>query len=330
MDFKYLKSVYSEIINGFSIIHYKNTSVYLKHLNHIAAADIDYKYHDFLNNAKLSQLPTYQEKLDELKSKCLWTETQDNRIKDILVYLDTLEITKFKLSLKKDRDETEKRAIPYKDELAILQNQKEELIGLTAEKMANEQIHAYYIFYTLYKDALCTKKLFTEEEFDELDDEELHKLIFLYNQKSNNFTSTVIKKVGLMPFFINLLILSGENTFYFFGKPIIELTFYQIDLFGCGRQYKNILSNSQVQPPPDILEEPDKLIEWYTANSAANKLMKDDGNQNESGGQSIVGAKKKDYKNLGIIEENIINVGDALKKKGGNLNMEDIAKLHGY
>ena len=329
MDFKHLKSVYSEIINGFSTLRYKNRFIYLKHLNHIDSADIDYKYSDFLLESKSKGLLYQSEKLTEIKEKKLWLNSQDERIKEIINYIDTVEITKSKLPLKKDRDETERLSLPYRNELISLQNQKDELIGLTAERMANEQIHAYYIYYTLYKDVKCTIRLFNEDEFGELEDEEINNLIFLYNQKTKDFSNDILKRVGLMPFFINLLILSGENPFYFFGKPIVELTFYQIDLFGYGRQYKNILSSSQVQPPPSVLEDPDKLLEWFNSNNAANKLMKDDGNQDDVQARSMMGARKSDYKNIGIVDENIINVGDALKKKGGALEMEDILKLHG-
>jgi precorrin-4 methylase len=110
----------------------------------------------------------------------------------------------------------------------------------------------------------------------------------------------------------------------------MDLTFYQAELFTHGRYFKNILQNSKNTPPDDIMNDPDKIIEWYEASTNAQEAMNKI-NKDSSGGSSIVGASREEMQKLGAIDdsERGIDLAAEAAKKGGELTMDDLIKLHG-
>jgi len=90
------------------------------------------------------------------------------------------------------------------------------------------------------------------------------------------------------------------------------------------------LSDTKNQPPEEVAEDPEKLIEWAEANKNAEAHLGDGGAGKEGSATSLVGATKEDLKHLGInTQTEGISLAKAATKKGGSLNMEDLMKLHG-
>ena len=80
------------------------------------------------------------------------------------------------------------------------------------------------------------------------------------------------------------------------------------------------------------MDDPDKIIEWYEASTSAQAAMdKATTSADKMGGSSIVGASKKEMEHLGAATEETesINLAAEAAKKGGQLNMADLLKLHG-
>ncbi len=329
-----LKSIYSEIIAGYSSFSYNNKICYIKHLTSIDASDIDLKkqqYHEyFLSKGAIS----YDIKLKEIIDKKLWSLEKDREIEDVKSFILSLENTKSQYTLQKDKKLIDIEIKKYKERLFNLIIEKHNLMGKTAEDFTNKKINEYYVLISLYSNRGFKSNIYTEEQFDELDQKELDQIVKIYNNKLSIFNDINLKKIALMPYFINMLILSNENPYYLFGKPIIELTFYQIDLVQYGKTFKNILQNSKIQPPPELLNNPDKLIEWFDSSQSAEKMINNPNNGESDdknivvGGDSIVGATSSDYKNLGV-EDNVLNnkLNQELKKKG-ELGIMDLLKIH--
>ena len=160
--------------------------------------------------------------------------------------------------------------------------------------------------------------------------QELYDIIEGYNSQMGLFGSEYLKKVAVSNFFLNFYYLCEDNPYTFYGKPIVNLTYYQLELFGYGRYFKQIFSDSKTRPPEEMMDDPDQIIEWYESNKNAQKVVQRS-KQDGSGGTSIVGATKDDLKRLGMSDEHSssVSLSKEAAKKGGNLNMEDIMKLHG-
>ena len=115
------------------------------------------------------------------------------------------------------------------------------------------------------------------------------------------------------------------------NSPLVNLTFYQIELFGYARYYKSLIDNSETQVPDDVKEDPEKMVEWFDSTKSARETLEKSKNAGQDGSAtSLVGASKQDLKRLGLDNPNeTINLAKKAVEKGGKLNMEDMMKLHG-
>ena len=141
----------------------------------------------------------------------------------------------------------------------------------------------------------------------------------------------VLKRIALADFFTNIFYLCDDNVFNFYGKPVINLTFHQIEIYSYGRYFKSILQNSEDKIPEHIAEDPDKLIEWAeSSKNVKDVLEKSSVSDKDGAATSIVGATKEDLAKAGISQdEDVIDLSKKAQEQGGKLTMEDLMKLHG-
>lgn len=128
-----------------------------------------------------------------------------------------------------------------------------------------------------------------------------------------------------MPFFLNSFFLAKDSTYNFFGKPIVDLTKYQLELFMIGKQYQAVLIQSK--STPSTYNSIDELVDWYEnqglINSNANKLV---GNKMAN---TYVGADKEEIRKIVGKDNNTIDLLEETKKLGKDLNFEELLKIHG-
>ena len=190
------------------------------------------------------------------------------------------------------------------------------------------------MYVSLFKDQSLKEKFFKETDYEDLDNKEIMILIKNYNEVNNRFNDRNLKKMSLAGYFSNIFYLSKDDPYVFYGKPLVELSFYQIELFSYGRYFKNILTNSKVRPPDYLMSDPDKLIEWYEGSKNIDEVLNKNSKvaQKDNVATSIVGATAEDMKRLGLKNDNEgveIDLNKEAAKKGGKLDMQDLIKLHG-
>lgn len=329
--FEKLKSVFSDIIRGSSAIKTEDFGeVHVKHFTNFDSASVDDFLIKYKEKAEKQGLLNEKDKLELLAKDGLWDAKKDAEIAETKKYLKNLAVTKSKLFLKSAIDRAAAQIKEAQEKVQKIEAERQELVGVTIESYALKKANEHYIFLSLFKDKELKREYFTPEEFEELTGQELHKVIESYNLQMGLFASEYLKKVAVSNFFLNFYYLCEDNPYTFYGKPVVNLTYYQLELFGYGRYFKQILSEAKTRPPEEMMDDPDEIIEWYESSKNAQKVIekaKSDG----SGGTSIVGATKDDLKRLGMAEEHSSSVSLAKEaaKKGGKLSMEDIMKLHG-
>lgn len=325
-----LKVTFSEILRGFSLVQseYYET-VRIKHFTNFDSAELDIKNRAFYKKAVDEGLPTRKERIDFLLEQKIWTEEKNKEILNTKSHIAGLENTKKKVFLQTHLDQANKDLKIQKTKLIELEHEKEQLIGFTAEAYASRRINEHYIY-----NALKTEEgdnLFTKEEYEELEEVKLMSLIGLYNKSVEKFQSSHLKNISVSGFFTNIFYLCEDNAHVFFGKPLVNLSFYQLELFGYGRYYKSMIQNSEKKPPEHISEDPEKLVEWFeSTKSAAETLEKSEAKAGEHGATSLVGATKDDLKRLGLDNPGeTISLAKKAAEKGGKLTMDDMMKIHG-
>lgn len=84
------------------------------------------------------------------------------------------------------------------------------------------------------------------------------------------------------------------------------------------------------KPHPDVMDDPDKLIELYNVGKSADKIKESMENADAS---TVVGATNEDLERMGLKAptdepQQGISLAAEAAKKGGKLSMEDLMKLH--
>tara|TARA_Y100000994_G_C15656771_1_gene427752 strand:+ start:285 stop:1280 length:996 start_codon:yes stop_codon:yes gene_type:complete len=329
MERQELKLVFSEIVEGYSLTRSELFGdLKIKHINNYDSAKTDIKNNYYFEKAVSQGLPKREEKLEYLIKEKLWDPEKDKEADRLKEMLKGMNRTKSKLFLQAQIDAIKKDIVDNEIKLSNILAEKESVIGFTAEEYANRRINEYYMHISILDEE--GKQLFGENEFDELEQDQVNDIMQVYEKNNRKFKAEILKKISLADFFTNIFYLCEDNVFNFYGKPVIDLTFYQIEIYSYGRYFKSIIQNSEEKIPDHIVEDPDKLIEWAESSKNVKEVLEKTSGDAESGASSIMGATKQDLAKAGIDEnQDVIDLSQKAQEKGGRLTMEDMMKLHG-
>jgi len=319
-----------DILKGYSKTYLNDKLIYIKHMDSVSSGDVDLKKEEFYHKALKNKLPSLADQEAYILKEELWSEEKNKEIKKIKEYITGLKKTKLKLFREQELKAINEQITNEEKKLLNLSLEKKELIGFTAEDYANKKINEYYMFISLYKDSDLKENFFSQNEFDELENVDITKLVQIYNDKLSIYNDKNLKKISLLNSHLTLFNISDDNPYYMYGKSIVYLTFYQIEIFGYAKYFKNQLSYAKHKPADEYFEDPEKLIEWLESSKNVEELLeKGASNKADTVATSIIGATKEDLKKAGLDESNTISLTEEAKKRGGTLSMEDLMKLHG-
>lgn len=327
-----LRLVFVDILKGFSVALYKKNKIYFKHSTSFDSGDIEYRKYEFSEKAKQNGLPTEEQKEGYLILEKLWSKENNEEIKKINSHLSNLRQTKSKLFKNEDLKNINYQIDQEKIKLNKLTTERKDLLGFTSEDYANKRVNEYYMFNSLFKSETLKDRYFSEEEFDELENKDVSEIISIFNKVNEGFAEYSLKKIALSSYYLNLFNLCEENPYYMYGKPVVDLTFYQMEVFGYARYFRSVLSEAKHKPTDELYEDPDKLLEWLESSKNFEEAITKETKVQKTGegaiGTSIIGADKEDLAKIKNTE-NAISLDKEAAKKGGTLNMEDLMKLHG-
>lgn len=319
----FLRKIFSDILNGCTQIRHEGKTIFFKHIDTKIFGAASEFYEENLIIARKNGLKTTKDKELEYKD-----EIQHilKRLKELDLILDTNKIAKDKEILPSQKKILQKEIDKFEQEKSKLEAEKHSIIGLTAEEYA-ENIYNDYLAYTLFfKDSQFKTSFFEVNSFDDVERERFAEIRCLFKYINEQLSDKNIKLIAASSFFLNLFILANDSVLEFYGKPIIELTQNQIDLFYLGRNYKNILGESNVPIPSSIRNNPEALVHWFENRSSANHLIDENAE-----GVSLINATLEDYELLGIARpvQPMNQLKDALNKAGGSLSLAEFAQLNG-
>lgn len=331
LEEKKLKIIFKEIISGKTKVYdsLEKKDLYIKHYGDYASASLDEYYLRFYQKAIIEGLPTEKEKTEFLIKENLWTIQDDEKIRYYSDRLNILKDLKSKTYLLSQLDKLKKETSEISVELSGLKNKKNELLGYTAEKYTDNKVEYYYILDSYYLDENLTDKRFKENDSDIETFGQYNYYIKLHNLAVSKFDIKNIKKIAVSYYMQNLLALSKENAYYFFGKPIYSLTYYQSSLYSYGLFYERMSSSSEYSKiSQEIKDDPDKLIEYYSATSNLKKQVEN--NKDVKGPVFVMDATQKDldFLNQNKTKHSQDSLDTLAKERGGTLNLQDLAKFY--
>jgi hypothetical protein len=320
------RRIFRDVVRGYSTALFEDRTVYIKHLTPHDQVELEEIEENYFNQAKKRGVPTEQDMLDYLKDEGQWTDSDEKIITEKTLYLENLQKALRKLVIKRDVDRQKSIIEKEREILNKKQTEKIQLVGNTCEKYARERLNDFYMIRSFYKDRDMSKELFDEDSFDDLRNQDVKKIIFLYNDIFKSFNEENIQYTILEDFY-NPYLSFAEDSIQFYGKPFCELTYNQIRLIVYTRIFKNIFDSNE-NIPDNIRKDPAKLLEFGSSSKEEKDKVKDKLSQGDGG--TLVGAKKEDYEQLGIEKpKGSVDLHEEAKKKGGSLNMQDLMKLHG-
>jgi hypothetical protein len=342
MEAEKIQELYSRICSGSDCILLDGETVFWGHLGHLPSCKLKQRYANGLRLAAASGIKTEAEHLDDFIQKGWWSHEKENEIRTTISFIESLKKSKSKVVLPSQREGFDKEIVESQIKLNKILTEKNSIIPVTAESYAEKYYNKYFLLYSLFKDESRLTPLFdSEEEIGDLDDSLYEELWSSVLEKIVNFDQKSIKLVAASAFFQNVLFLIGKDgsASSFFGKPIVDLTVYQIDLLSNGMYYRSFIQNSTDKIPDYILSDSAALIDWIesgsSASAGAKKMMDRTPNKNQKRGErsnrmsSIVGASKSDYEKLGIQglanEKNNL-VSAAKKQDGGKMDFYQAIK----
>lgn len=288
-----LRRVYADICRGYSVAEWRGSPVYIKHLTTFDQVDIDEVHDNALAEAIRRGVPTEEVSLKRLAARKLWVTKDQIALNQQRDYVKTLAITKTKLIFAAQIEAHTKTMVEEQLKLIEMMDHRANLIGLTAEIVADRRVQFTYLRQAFRRDETLKGHLFTEADMKRMDDETNEGLLDLYVGSINLFTTDALRRIAVADYFTNAFYLCGEDTLAFFGKPMCDLTAYQVSFLSHALYFKSIILNHNI--PDDVRHEPDRLEEFVNRGVALNKVLaKADGAR-----VGLVGTPE-DFKALGL------------------------------
>jgi hypothetical protein len=320
------RKIFRDIVRGYSTAIFSDKQIYIKHLSPHDQVELEEIQEKYFNIALKRGVPTEEDMLEYLKSEGSWTHEDEEIISSKKAFISSLEKARTKITLKSQLDAQSK--IIDREKAAVLQKELEKisLIGSTCEKYAGDRLNDFYIIKSFYKDAEFKNLLFSEDEFNEAEGEELKNIISVYNEVFSALSEENIQYTILEDFYSPYLSFA-EDSMQFYGLPFCQLTYNQIRLIVYTRIFKNILDQNE-NIPDQVRQDPKKLLDYGSISREERDKMRDKITQGD--GSTLVGASQEDYEYLGVDQGvGTVDLHEEAKKKGGTLDMDDLMKLHG-
>tara|TARA_B110000483_G_scaffold97704_1_gene119929 strand:- start:11827 stop:12801 length:975 start_codon:yes stop_codon:yes gene_type:complete len=315
--------IVSEILQGLTVVRGSFGSLYLKHLSQFEQREVLSQSKIFEKEGLSKGLPSEKQGLREIINQDMWSLENENLIETLKKEIDDLKQTSAQTFLPSQQKKILDQSRKKEDELSILNNEKTQLIGLTSEKYARNKVQKTIINKILFYDREFKKgvyeDLYLNENMKEVELFELQKDFF------EKFEDSKISEAVLSDYF-SMYLPFCEDVMGVFGKPLADLTSYQLKLISFGRYFLNIFKNSQKEIPDNVAKDPELLISFYQ--NQKNERSKTRA-QSSEGGSAYFGASKEDIEDIKLNDERAIDLTEEVKKQGGSLNMEQMMKLHG-
>ena len=322
---EFYTSLIGEIFDGYSVSTFEGRDVFVKHINIRDQKYIHSYYEKYKNTALSKGIESQEEREAYIKKEELWEESDDVKIVSLTEEIKNLKKTKESIFLPSQKESFQKTIEEKSVELYDLSTKKAEIVGLTAEGYASKRSNDEMLRFCIFKDPDFRKNLHTEDEFSELEVRDVILLNKIMTDTSEKMSEDNIKHAVLRPFF-SMYISNCENPSDFYGKPIVDLSAYQMKVAMYGRVFHSIFQYTE-DIPDNIREDPDKLIAY--SESQRNKDSNKGGLKDDADASAVFGATKEDMQTVAK-DAKTVSLSEAAKEAGGKLDMKQMMRLAGH
>jgi len=268
-----IKNIYLEIIRGYSYDFEKD--IYVKHFTDLERIQIIEKRNEIIEKIKIKGLRTEKEALKYIISENIWSYDKEKEIAELELKVEDNTRMANNMVVAAQKNTILKLVEKDKEELFKKRNERENLLGLTVEKYADNKYINYYLFFSFFKDSGLKQRYFSESDFDDLEDNEISDYFQIYSRALDKFNESNFKKIAVTPFFVNIAAMAYEDTRLFLDKSVLDYTNYQLDIFNMAK--RNVRVSSEANGDPPIIHSQTKysqLIKWYDLQYATSETKR--------------------------------------------------------
>lgn len=268
-----IKNIYLEIIRGYSYDFEKD--IYVKHFTDLERIQIIEKRNEIIEKIKIKGLRTEKEALKYIISENIWSHEKEKEIAELELKVEDNTRMANNMVVAAQKNTILKLVEKDKEELFKKRNERENLLGLTVEKYADNKYINYYLYFSFFKDSGLKQRYFSESDFVDLEDSEISDYFRIYSRALDKFNESNFKKIAVTPFFVNIAAMAYEDTRLFLDKSVLDYTNYQLDIFNMGK--RNVRVSSEANGDPPIIHSQTKysqLIKWYDLQYATSETKR--------------------------------------------------------
>lgn len=285
-QYEYFKIIYADVVQGRSWCD--KYSCYVKHFTDLDYARLIRRKAKYAEGLKKEGIPTEVEKLASLKEQGTWGEKEEEEILTLKYLISDNSKMVEKMPVPSQRAPIEKIIQDKRRELALLEYRRGELIHPTVEYYGLRYYSTIFPQAGMFKDEKFLVPRFTEEEYDGMEDDEVGEINIHYLKTLEEFNEKNFRALACLPLVINQLSFCKKNLLNYIGKPIVEFTVYQQDIYSKAIRNLNILEQTDGEPP-EIQEDTkvQELMDWYDLNYSILQ-----GKRNKDAGEGSVKTSK--------------------------------------
>lgn len=270
-------------------------------------------------------LPTEKEKLDFLYQSGLWSDEKERELATLQSYLESLKRTLQKLPFQSQKTAVEQQIKETATKIDNILCEKRELIGTTAEFFANKRANELFLFRVLYADkSLKTPAI----DHQTTDITLLNEMYDIYDAFATKFNELTLKRISVLPAVLNAFSICEKNPLVFYGKPVVRLSIFQVEVFSYCRVYSQIIAEHGDKLPTSYVDNPDELIDFANAQASIESIK----NKNpDADNLMLFGGKKEDYERIGLQPDTPVQqtLVEKAKQQGGRLTMRELMEMDG-
>lgn len=253
------RKVYRDIVAGYSFV--KEPHCYLKHLRDIDLGAVDNKSDLILDEVKSNNIKCEKDVLIALDKRGIWTKKDEEGYFDLLNSIKDLEGQKKKVKSREQAEQLIGIINQRKEELQKIENERNGHLSISAEYFQKKRAQSELIKISFYKDEDLKEPLFNSDEFNDLEYGQLVPFFTAFTELAETVSESNLKKISVTPFFLNAFSLSDDDPTKFYGKSIVNLSIYQLELYNLAKINKVILE--QGHNPPDDYSNLDKIVDFF-------------------------------------------------------------------
>ena len=300
-----LRRAFVDICRGYSVGAHQGKALYVRHLSHFSHLEYDDLQLRYKEQAIASGAPTEEHRFAQLRAKGQWSDKKDT---DIVRQRDTIarfEDARRTVTLPSMQQNYDKQIADERARLEKLLRERAELLGFTAEAYAHHRLNDHYILTNVFSDAALSQPFIPEEHFGDMDDSSVESLLAAYHACIEPCDDSNLRHLAVQEFFTSYYSLCQDRLDAFFGKPVSQLSYYQVRLGNIARYFKALTEQMDMgKLEPSKRNDPEALENLYLSQKNLDKMK-------QEGGNLPTNMTADDMKQLGV-QKDVTNVTEEL------------------